>query len=224
MKKLSKRKKLKMKSQKLRVKQEDNIEAKNETEVVAAEDSAKKEVNDSKVEVDDKKEPEKDEILQTDGATVHKIIDTEHSDESAEVKDKKENKTENKKSDSDTKNKKVQFQLVVTLDKDELPEKNLHINIDDNANELNTRMLESALDVNTSGDMDIIDSQEIPCSQVPHKDPYQKTSDNIQVSDDISVASKASQDTVEQTTDVNIDVAGSRDSSADKDGHETKEA
>ena len=42
-------------------------------------------------------------------------------------------------------------------------------------------------------------------------------------SDDISVASKASQDTVEQTTDVNIDVAGSRDNSADEDGCETEE-
>ena len=163
------------------MKQEDNIEAKNETEVVAAKDSAKKEVNDLKVEVDDKKEPKKDEILQTDGATVCKIIDTEHSDESAEVKDKKENETENKKCDSDIKNKKVQFQLVVTLGEDELSEINLHIDIDDNANKLDTGMLESVLDVNTSGDTDITDSQEIPCTQMSHKDPYQKTSDNTQV-------------------------------------------
>ena len=77
MKKLSKRKKLKDEKPEIKVKQEDNIEAKNETEVVAAEDSAKKEVNDLKVEVDDKKEPKKDEILQTDGAAVCKIIDTE---------------------------------------------------------------------------------------------------------------------------------------------------
>ena len=61
------------------MKQEDNIEPKKETEVVGAEDSAKKEVNDFKVKVDENKEPEKEEILQTDGATVHKIIDTEHS-------------------------------------------------------------------------------------------------------------------------------------------------
>ena len=37
---------------------------------------------------------EKEEILQTDGATVHKKIDTEHSVESAEVKDKNGNETE----------------------------------------------------------------------------------------------------------------------------------
>ena len=51
--------------------------------------------------------------------------------------------------------------------------KNLHIDIVDGVNEINTGLLDNALDVNTSGDMDIIDSQEIPCSQMPHTDPYQ---------------------------------------------------
>ena len=71
----------------------------------------------------------KKEILQTDGATVHKIIDTEHSVESAEVKDKNgnetEKETETKQSESDTKTKKVQFQLVVTMDEDEFIRKKL---------------------------------------------------------------------------------------------------
>ena len=181
-----------------------------------------------KVEVDENKEPKKEEILQTDGATVCKIIDTEHSVESAEVKYKNKNRTEketeNKKCDSDTKTKKVQFQLVVTLDEDELSEKNLHIDIDDSANEINTGLLDNALDVNTSGDTDIIDSQEIPCSQMPCMDPYQNNGHNSQVPDDISVPSKASQDTVEETTDVNIDVAGSRDNSTNESGCETNEA
>ena len=60
------------------------------------------------------------------------------------------------------------------MDEDELSEKNLHIDIDDSANEIYTRLLNNASDVNTSGDMDIIDSQEIPCSQMPCTDPYQK--------------------------------------------------
>ena len=180
-----------------------------------------------KVEVDENKEPEKEEILQTDGAAVHKIIDTEHSVESAEVKDKNgnetEKETETKQSDSDTKTKKVQFQLVVTMDEDELSEKNLHIDIDDSANEIYTGLLDNASDVNTSGDTDIIDSQEIPCSQMPCTHPYQKNGNNSQVPDDISAPSKASQDTVEETTDVNIDVTGSRDNSADEAGCEIKE-
>ena len=221
------KKEIKDEKPEIKVKQEDNIEPKKETEVVGAEDSAKKEVNDLKVEVDENKEPEKEEILQTDGAAVHKIIDTEHSVESAEVKDKNgnetEKETETKQSDSDTKTKKVQFQLVVTMDEDELSEKNLHIDIDDSANEIYTGLLDNASDVNTSGDTDIIDSQEIPCSQMPHTDPYQKNSHNSQVPDDISAPSKASQDTVEETTDVNIDVTGSRDNSADEAGYETKE-
>ena len=210
------------------MKQEDNIEPKKETEVVGAEDSAKKEVNDSKVEIDENKEPKKDKILQTDGATVYKIIDTKHSVESAEVKDKNEKETEketeNKKSNSDTKTKKVQFQSVVTLDEDELSGKKLHIDIDDSTNETNTGLLNNALDVNTSGDTDIIDYQEVPFSQMPHMDPYQKNHHNSEVPDDISVPSKASQDTVEETTDVNIDVTGSRDNSAGEAGCETEEA
>ena len=69
------------------------------------------------------------------------------------------------------------FQLVVTLDKDELSEKNLHIDIDDNANELNTGMLKNALDVNTSGDTDIILSRNTLFSDAP-QGPLPKTSDN----------------------------------------------
>ena len=102
--------------------------------------------------------------------------------------------------------------------------KNLHIDIDDSANEINTGLLDNALDVNTSGDTGIIDSQEIPCSQMPHRDPYQNNGHNTQVPDDIYVPSKASQDTVEETTDINIDVAGLRDNSADEVGCETEEA
>ena len=52
--------------------------------------------------------------------------------------------------------------------------KNLHIDLDDSANEIYTGLLDNASDVNTSRDMDIIDSQEIPCSQMPCTDPYQK--------------------------------------------------
>ena len=59
---------------------------------------------------------------------------------------------------------------------------------------------------------------------MPHMVPYQKNHHNSQVPDDISVPSKASQDTVEETTDVNIDVAGSRNNSADEACCETKEA
>ena len=45
--------------------------------------------------------------------------------------------------------KKYQFQLVITLDENELLEKKLHIDIDDSANEINTGLLNNALDVNT---------------------------------------------------------------------------
>ena len=76
--------------------------------------------------------------------------------------------------------------------------KNLHIDIDDSANEIYTGLLDNASDVNTSGDTDIIDSQEIPCSQMPHTDSYQNNGHNSQVPDDISAPSKASQDTVEE--------------------------
>ena len=58
---------------------------------------------------------------------------------------------------------------------------------------------------------------------MPCTDPYQKNHHNSQVPDDISASSKASQDTVEETTDVNIDVTGSRDNSAGEAGCETKE-
>ena len=105
-----------------------------------------------------------------------------------------------------------------------LSEKNLHIDIDDSANEIYTGLLNNASNVNTSGDTDIIDSQEIPCSQMPCTDPYHKKNGyNSQVPDDISAPSKASQDTVEESTDVNIDITGSRDNSADEAGCETKE-
>ena len=53
------KKEIKDEKPEIKVKQEDNIEPKKETEVVGAEDSAKKEVNDLKVEVDENKEPEK---------------------------------------------------------------------------------------------------------------------------------------------------------------------
>ena len=47
--------------------------------------------------------------------------------------------------------------MVVTMEEDELSEKNLHIDIDSNENELNTGMIDSGLDVNSSADTDILD-------------------------------------------------------------------
>ena len=77
--------------------------------------------------------------------------------DSKEEKDSDEQYKE-KESDNDDKKKKVYFQLVVTMDEDELSEKNLHIDIENNDKELNTGMVDSGLDVNNSANMDILDS------------------------------------------------------------------
>ena len=106
-----------------------------------------------------------------DSANQNKDV-TVLKDVTSEVENKNETakETENKESESDRKIKKVQFQFVATVDKEELSE-NLHIDIDDNADELNTGMLNSALDINSSADTDILDDNEhkIPCSQIPRK-------------------------------------------------------
>ena len=49
---------------------------------------------------------------------------------------------------------KLVFQLILSVDKDEISQNNFHIDIDDNANELNTGMLDSALNINRSADTD----------------------------------------------------------------------
>ena len=102
-----------------------------------------------------------------------------------------------------------------------MSEKNIHIDIDSNENELNTGMTDSGLDVNSSTDMDILDDndQDIPLSQMPRWDPYEnnESTDDSKKSVDRSSVEKASkqssqEDEAEATdneeTDVTADGSG----------------
>ena len=101
------------------------------------------------------------------------------------------------------------------MDDDELAEKNLHIDIENNDNELNTGMIDSSLDINNSADTDILDSSgELPLSQMPRQDPQvlNKSTDDSTISVDSASVEKAteqnsqeaeSEGTEAEDTDVN---------------------
>ena len=165
--------------------------------------------------------------MQTDGVNIHKIPDKPKEGEVTKTEqESKENEItldkvdgsdskEEKDIDNDDKKKKVHFQLVITMYDDELAEKNLHIDIENNDNELNTDMIDSSLDINNSADTDILDSSgELPLSQMPRWDPYvlNKSTDDSTISVDSASVEKAteqnsqeaeSEGTETEDTDVN---------------------
>lgn len=107
-----------------------------------------------------------------------------------------------------------------------MSEKNLHIDIDSNENELNTGMIDSGLDVNSSADMDILDDNDwdIPLPQMPRQDPYErnKSTDDSTKSVDSSSVEKASEQSSQETeaeatdnkeTDVTADSSGGEEGS-----------
>ena len=91
--------------------------------------------------------------------------------------------------------------MVVTMDEDELEEKNLHIDIDNNDNELKTGMLDSGLDINSSADTDILDSNgDLVLSQMPRLNPYvhNKSPDDSTISVDSASLEKPSDQSMQQ--------------------------
>ena len=120
------------------------------------------------------------------------------------------------------------------MDEDELSEKNLHIDLDNNDNELNTGMLDSGLDIKNSPDMDILDSNgDLLLSQMPRWDPYvhNKSTNDSTVSVDSASVEKASEQITQEAetegtetedTDVNGS-AGEEGSCETQEGYDTQE-
>ena len=237
-------------------KQDEAKDFENKTESDASKQIENKDVNETEL-VDGEKEPNcEEEILQTDGADIRKIADSAKQQEgtetdkeyqekeitsekvdgsnSKEEKDHKQCKEE--ESDNESTKKKVHFKMVVTVDQDESEEKNLHIDIDDNDNELNTGMLDMGLDINSSADNDILDSNgDLVLSQMPRLNPYvhNKSTDDSTISVDSALLEKPSDQSMQlpeiegtenTDTDVSGSAAGREDGSCEtREGYDTQE-
>ena len=238
-------------------KQDEAKDLENKTESDTSKQIKNKDVNEAELKVNGEKEPNcEEEILQTDGADIHKIAESTKQKEgtktdkeyqekeitsekvdgsnSKEEKDHKQGKEE--ESDNESKKKKVHFEMVVTMDQDELEEKNLPIDIDHNDNELNTGMLDIGLDIKSSADTDILDSNgDLVLSQIPRLNPYvhNKSTDDSTISVDSASLEKPSdqsmqqpeiEDTETKDTDINGSAAEGEDGSCKtQEGYDTQE-
>ena len=135
------------------------------------------------------------EGTETDKEYQEKEITSEKVDGSNSKEEKDHKQCKEEESDNESTKKKVHFKMVVTVDQDESEEKNLHIDIDDNDNELNTGMLDMGLDINSSADNDILDSNgDLVLSQMPRLNPYvhNKSTDDSTISVDSALLEKPS--------------------------------
>ena len=238
-------------------KQDETKDLENKTESDTSKQIENKDVNEAELKVNGEKEPNcEEEILQTDGADIRKIaeltkqqegtktdkeyqekeITSEKVDGSNSKEEKDHNQCKEEESDNESEKKKVHFEMVVTMDQDELEEKNLHIDIDHNDNELNTGMLDIGLDINSSADTDILDSNgDLVLSQMPRLNPYvhNKSTDDSTISVDSASLEKPSDQSMQQPeiegtktkdTDVNGSAAEGEDGSCKtQEGYDTQE-